>query len=158
MDGAAFPEFFARHEADVQILPECDCWIWMLRIEENGYGKLMWRKISQRPLWAHRAFFIAANGPDIDGRLVCHSCDVRQCVNPNHLYLGTYADNMRDMRRRGRQSKGESRPKAKLTETDVRIIRRRVGSGELQLDLADEFGVSKTTISNVTNRVSWRHI
>ena len=72
--------------------PNTGCWLWLGFISPDGYGTRL----------AHRRAWELARGPIPDGMLVCHRCDVRHCVNPDHLFLGTHLDNMRDMIRKGR--------------------------------------------------------
>jgi DNA invertase Pin-like site-specific DNA recombinase len=93
--------------------------------------------------------------------LVCHSCDVRNCVNPAHLFLGTHQDNMDDMRRKGRTTLGragligEHHHKAKLTEAQVREIRAALGT---QVEIAKRFGVGRSTIGDIRSGKLWTHI
>lgn len=136
------------------------CWIWMACINRHGYGSL---KANHRSSLAHRVSWSLANGPIPDGLCVLHRCDVRTCVNPAHLFLGTFADNMADMVAKGRARNNPacgSRCKfARLNEDRVRAIRlaRRV-DGLSFVELAKRFGVPRQTIGKVCNRVTWRHV
>jgi hypothetical protein len=87
--------------------------------------------------------------------LVRHKCDVRSCVRPSHLILGTHADNSADCVSRGRHAHGERTPIAVLNEEKVRAIR---ASSEGVFKLAERYGVSPTTISSVRNRQTWKHV
>ena len=94
----------------------------------------------------------------INGKVVRHICDNPSCINPEHLVLGTPADNVRDTweRNRGNPAKGENHVQAKLTEEDVREIRRR--TTDPQWLLAKEFGVKRAAISKIQLRTTWKHV
>jgi hypothetical protein len=83
------------------------CWEWMGRIERTGYGRL---RFNSEMYSAHRAAWVLENGAIPDGIMVMHRCDNRKCVRPDHLFLGTHADNMKDMTDKGRQAKGIDHP------------------------------------------------
>ena len=80
-----------------------DCWIWTAYKRPDGYGQFGFEGTQHK---AHRVSWVLANGTIPEGLHVLHRCDVRECVNPEHLFLGTNTDNMRDMIEKGRQSKG----------------------------------------------------
>jgi hypothetical protein len=91
--------------------PNTGCWLWERSCQSTGYGKLCH---SRGTYLAHRASYTAFHGEVPPGMFVCHKCDVKSCVNPDHLFLGTHADNMRDMAAKGRASRAvflESRPR-----------------------------------------------
>lgn len=97
----------------------------------------------------HRVSWSLHNGPIPDGMFVCHRCDVRHRVNPEHLFLGTPADNMADMRSKGRAVRGH----IKLSDAQVGWIRGRYAvGGILQRELAEEYGVSEETIQALITR------
>lgn len=104
---------------------------------------------------AHRASYRAFRGEIPSGLFVIHSCDNPSCVNPAHLRLGTPAENSRDMVARGRQYKGESHHKAKLTESDVLEIRELLRSGATQLELAKRFSITRRSVNGIKNRKTW---
>jgi hypothetical protein len=91
---------------------------------------------------------------------VCHRCDVPACVNPAHLFLGTHADNMADMKRKGRNptGNGEDNPRAKFTADQVLEIRRLYGTGVTQVELGQRFGVAQAHISQIVLRKIWTSV
>jgi hypothetical protein len=97
-----------------------ECWPWTGYVErETGYGKFTW---NTRPSSAHRFAWIATFGEIPFGLLVCHKCDNRVCQNPSHLWLGTIADNNRDMREKGRGAKPPRNDK--ITREEVKLVRK----------------------------------
>ncbi len=108
---------------------------------------------------AHRLSWEMQYGPIPRGMVVMHTCDVRRCVNPFHLVLGTVAENNRDRDKKGRQAKGEAAGRAKLTEDQVRVIRDAVTSGAAtKAALARRFGVSRERIGQVVSGRGWTHV
>jgi hypothetical protein len=136
----------------VETVPEAGCWLWAGSYFDNGYGQAHY---SDRPLGAHRLSWIFHNGEIPEGMQVLHHCDVRSCVNPAHLFLGTHGDNMRDMVKKGRQYVGHNAATAKLTAENVREIRN--SPGRAQSFWAKRFGVDQSTISDVVTGKSWSH-
>jgi hypothetical protein len=142
------------------------CWQWTAGCFRAGYGAFQY----QRRAWkAHRFAYMLTHGPIPEGLNVCHHCDNPACVRPDHLFLGTFADNSADMVAKGRQGKGDNVPtehrrrgvrhhRAKVTEDDVREIRRRHGAGETQTALAAIFGLDQTTVSDLVRWKIWRHV
>lgn len=138
------------------------CLPWLGSKDRFGHGKVGAGGRGVAPLQAHRAAWELKNGPIPEGMYVLHNCpsgDNPACCNPDHLFLGTQADNLADMVAKGRQSRGEGRHCAKLTEADVRAIRTRYTTGGiLQSQLADEYGVTVDTVSMIIRRLTWKHI
>lgn len=142
------------------------CWLWTASRYPLGYGRFAYGKRGSNRS-AHRiAWLLTHSGlpADMD---VCHSCDNPLCCNPDHLWLGTARDNIRDMDAKGRRRqgsfvpptrRGEESPVAKLTETDVIQIRALHALGATQKSLAVSFGVSPQCVSAVCNRTVWRHV
>lgn len=137
----------------VKVAGPDDCWEWQGRRTERGYGEFHYR---QKPWRAHR-FALVLRGYDVDGWVVLHRCDNPPCCNPNHLRLGTPADNNADMMVKGRSRHfvGSQNRSAKLTDDAVRAIR---ASREGLPALASRYGVAKSVICNVRNRKTWRHV
>jgi len=135
-----------------------DCWIWTAANGRGGYGRF---RADGRMVSAHRFSYDLFNGPIPAGLHVCHRCDVPACVNPEHLFVGTPADNQREMLEKGRavRLKGSDHGQARLHENDVRAIRVcYANGGVLQREIATWFGVSHQTISKAINRQKWSHI
>lgn len=130
------------------------CLVWT-GFTRKGYGRIIrdGRRVS-----THRAVFELAHGPIPDGLQVCHTCDVRACMELTHLYAGTQQDNSDGWSERGVRNhpKGERNPNARLTEEKVREIRGRAGTN--QYVLAREFGVSQGCIRQVLSRRTWKHV
>ncbi len=132
-----------------------NCWIWKGYTHKNGYGLF---RFSGGTSWAHRVAYSLFCGPIPDGLCVCHRCDVRSCVNPAHLFIGTHKQNMQDCLNKGRYNSpsGEKHHGAKLTKSDVSKIRRKYSRGMVtQRELAAKYGVSRQEISLVVNNLVW---
>lgn len=133
-----------------------DCWIWQGSKVGMGYGKTSWKSKCMR---AHRLAWELVNGPIPNGLFVCHRCDNPACIRPDHLFLGTPTQNVRDMVKKARHSHGEASAKAKLTENDVREIRRRYQPRKVSLSqLADEYGVDTALVHRIVQNKIWTHV
>ncbi len=95
------------------------CWLWTGVIDKYGYGRIM--EFGKR-IGAHRAAWMVCNGVIPSGMQVLHKCDVRHCVNPDHLFIGTHADNHKDKCKKGRVAWGEKHWHCKVSDHDVQII------------------------------------
>ena len=133
-----------------------ECWPWTAYRLRTGYGLIRIRG-KQHPA-THAAWELHSGKPVPDGMCLLHRCDNPPCVNPRHLRLGTHGENMLEMAAKGRASKGEHRPNAKLTARGVQMIRRRLRPGISRGKLAREFGVSRGTIEAIARGDTWRHI
>ena len=131
------------------------CWHWNSSRSSNPRANLFYFR--GRPITAYRASYIMFVGEIPDGMLVCHSCDNGLCVNPQHLWVGTYSDNNRDTVRKQRRPtrNGAAINGAKLIEQDVRQIR---SSQESARSLARRYGVSHSTVQDVLRRKTWAHV
>ncbi len=140
------------------IVENNECWEWQGTLHKSGYAIF---SVGYRNFYAHRVSYCIATGTDPQNMDVCHSCDNPKCVNPNHLFLGSHLDNMRDCFKKGRMVsfKGSKNGTSKLKEVQVIDIRRRYANGGvLMRELADEFRVSLGLISHIVHRLTWRHV
>lgn len=126
------------------------CWVWTGAQSNSGYGRF---KINRKLESPHRVSYQIHYGKITDNSMVCHTCDNRSCVNPNHLFLGSRSENMIDASKKGRM------PHAKLTPDLVRQIRKLYSTGNYsQKTLAKMTGVHDGTISYVVNNKSWQWV
>lgn len=169
----------ARFFASISITE--GCWEWQNSRLAGGYGQI---KVMGKSRLAHRVSYELAHGPIPDGLYVLHHCDNPPCVRPDHLFLGTARDNIRDClsKRRGpdpqkraliyrhsgddhwtrqhpdRIARGSGHGRSKLTEDDVRTIRQLRSEGWTLDRLAVRFGVRLTNIHAIVRRDTWRHV
>ncbi len=130
------------------------CWLWTGARTPHGYGCLS--RSGERAL-ASRVSWELHHGPIPPGLHVLHRCDNPPCVRPDHLFLGTHADNMADMARKKRIPVGAARWNAKLTPEIVREIRKRYKQGDCAVgQISDELGCSHSLISMIVRRKRWK--
>jgi hypothetical protein len=156
-------DFWQRSEGSGQ------CLVWTGAVNEDGYGLVGYQG---RGYAAHRLAWILAHGPIPIGQCVLHRCDNPPCVRPDHLWLGTHADNMADMRRKGRRRgisaiprsgewnrpRGEANHAHKLTVQQVIRLRSAWSGGASKRHLAIEFGVSRPTVKEIVEGRTWRDV
>lgn len=142
----------------VNVQSDDECWEWLGATTGAGYGHFKLRKDGKA--WeesAHRFSYEIHNGPIPPGGVICHSCDNPPCVNPGHLFLGTYADNTADMIKKGRANTptGERSGHAKLTWDDVENIRANA-TNLTEQELGDLFGVGQPAINGIIGGKTWK--
>lgn len=160
------PRFWAK------VMKGPRCWLWSASRSRAGYGKFgAGGRFGLTS--AHRFSWELHHGPIPPGMCICHRCDNPPCVRPDHLFLGTLADNNADMKAKGRGARGKRngsqtcperlvrgsrQPTAKLTEGAVEAMRLAHARGERQKVLADRFHVSRAAICNALQGKTWKHV
>jgi YesN/AraC family two-component response regulator len=170
-----------RFWSKVEKKGEDECWNWTGSISTSKYGQI---NIDHKNYTAHRIVYELIKGEIPAGLFVCHKCDNTLCCNPFHLFLGTYQDNMDDMKRKGRQNKlsgekhpsfgkhrstevkdklrlkniGENNPNSKLSEKDIKEIRGMYKNKIPQKQIAKQFGICHDYVSTIVRNESWRHV
>lgn len=154
----------AKVEGRYSVNPDTGCWLWQHYTDQYGYGIFndydAQTKRSRGCIRAHRYTYSVVHGPIPEGMCVLHKCDVPNCINPEHLFLGTQADNNADMCRKKRNSgcKGSEVRNAKLTESAVREIRQNLAGKLTPAEIAANFNVTRATIYGILHRRSWNHV
>lgn len=137
------------------------CWIWNGSYDGRGYGRY---RIGAKYYRSHRIAYEFVYGTIGTNKLyVCHKCDVRGCVRPGHLFLGTPKDNVRDCMAKNRfkpgHLSGSEHPRTHLTDADILSIRLEYALGNItQTELAKLYGVAQTTISAIIRNINWKGI
>mgnify|MGYP001272957611 CR=1 FL=1 len=137
------------------------CWEIREHRDACGYGRFRWGpRGRRREAKAHRMVWVLLHGRIPRGLEVAHRCDNPACVRPDHLFLATHAENMADMARKDRahRARGEASPVHKLTEAEVRRMRKLAQCGRRSSYLAQCFGVARSTVYDVLHRRRWAHI
>ena len=132
-------------------VPHSGCWIWLGSSGRGGYGRI---KYGGRETGAHRVSWMQHRGDP--GELdVLHKCDVPCCVNPDHLFLGTNTENTADKVMKGRQTRGEGQPNAKLTEILVRAI---IADPRGRREISRDYGISGNQVWMIKSGRNWKHV
>ena len=144
------------------------CWLYRGFCDPTGYGIISDGTGPHRNKRVHRLSWEQHYGPIPDGMLVCHHCDVRNCIRPDHLFVGTEKDNTDDMVSKGRalfqtdperlRQQGSKHGESKLTEEQVIEIRRLRAEGKRQWEIAQQFGVTRGLIGHIVRRQAWAHV
>lgn len=150
-------------KVDVDLEDQQNCWNWLGSCNNTGYGTVA---VEGKVYVAHRvaAWYsglvdsLAAPKHKAEKGFVLHKCDNRKCCNPNHFFIGSYADNQLDAYRKKRrtQPKGAAHANAKLTAQQADEIRKRYAAGEYQVPLAKEYGVSQRAISLIVRGETYK--
>jgi len=140
----------------IDLIPFSTCWYWSGYLDKNGYGSLKINKSTKR---AHRISYEIHKEPIPSGLIVMHSCDTPTCVNPDHLLVGTYAENSADMVKKGRSNsaRGERSGSSKLKEKDIIEIRDLLNVIPKN-KIAALYGVNRGVIYKIMTRRIWSHV
>ena len=140
-----FERFFNKTE---------NCWEWSGSLRGKGYGGF---SLNNKTKIASRVSYELYKEPIPKGLLVCHTCNNPKCVNPDHLYLGTYSDNTQQAVQENRQyiAKGEANGSSKLTEDQILLIRK---DHRAQRAIAKDYGCSQLHISRIKRKLVWKHL
>lgn len=150
------PEFRERFWANVDRRGPADCWHWIPSKESGDYGRI---RVKRSMMKAHRASWEMENEEHLGERFACHHCDVRSCVNPDHIYAGDAASNNNDTVNRGRRKfadfAGAKNPRAKISDEDVTRIRERIDAGETNKSIAEDYPISHSMVSKIRTGSGW---
>ena len=132
---------FSRHLIGNAIFDDSACWNWKSQIDDNGYGRF---QINGKSKHAHRISYLIFKGEIPEGLCVCHTCDNRKCVNPNHLFLGTKKDNSIDMAKKGRATN------SKLSKVQVQVIKEACDNGLVKNQIAKYFKIRPSNVWSIS--------
>lgn len=140
------------------------CILYRSNRTKAGYGRIRLGGLDGKEHYAHRLSYELSRGPIPDGMQVCHTCDTPNCINPDHLFLGTNADNQADMDKKGRRNLtswtmlGAKHHNARLTDDDVRYIRANCKQRGDQRRMAKQFGITEANVTVIVKRRGWKHV
>ena len=139
------------------------CWLWLGSTNAGGYGQIRrepeGNAVRGAKATTHRVAWEPTHGPIPDGLHVCHRCDNPRCVNPDHPWLGTHAENLADMKAKGRAARGDRSGTARLDSQQVQIIKRLLFPGHCSAsEISALLGVSASAIDAIRNQTTWRHV
>jgi len=144
----ALPRFINK----IQIDSDSQCWNWIAAVDHKGYGQF---KFNGKRVRAHRfAYYVFVNKVNAE-IMVCHKCDNRRCCNPDHLFLGTSAENQMDMALKGRSTHGIKHPNRKLTEQQIFAI---LNDNRRHVDIAGDYEVSRKHIGDIKRGKYWQRL
>jgi hypothetical protein len=146
----AIPEKISKNSVRV---PESGCWLWIGSLTNNGYGRMTFG--AKTEFLSHRLSYEQKYGEIPNGMLALHHCDVKCCVNPDHIFIGTQQDNMTDKVMKNRQAKGAHHGMARLTEEQAKEVK---FSDQKTSDLAKKFNCSAVMIRQIRGGLYWRHL
>lgn len=146
-------EALLRERFDTKVEKSEGCWEWTGALNGHGYGQIT---AYGGPKKAYRISYILHVGEIPPGMCVCHTCDNRSCVNPDHLFLGTTLDNVRDSVAKGRNAHGRTSGKTTLVDAQVRFLRQARSTGVSGRSLAGLFGITEQSVCDIYKRRSWR--
>lgn len=138
-------------------IDENGCWIWTKSIGSSGYGQIY--DSMRIPIGVHRVSYAHFVGPIPDSMYICHKCDVKNCFNPDHLFIGTAKENMNDASKKCRIVCGEENKLSKLDSVSIKQIRSEwISGGITQKTLSERFNCSQANISFIVTGKTWAHV
>jgi hypothetical protein len=146
-----------RFHTKIQVDDATGCWLWTGWCNASGYGVI---KVNGCTVGTHRLAWIFYKDEIEDDMQVLHHCDTPPCCNPEHLFIGTNADNVRDRHTKGRTAPkhGTLNGRAKLTEDDVRLIRKLSSEGKTRVEIASMYDLTPEAISCIALRKTWQDV
>lgn len=152
-------KYIFRFWSNVDIRGDDDCWLWIAgkSIFKGGYGVF---GLGNKKILTHRFSYLLANGTLPKDKLICHHCDIRLCINPNHLFLGDQNSNMIDCVSKGRNGyvKGSDSHLSTITESQVLCIIDDFINGSRQIEIAKNYKISSQIVNQIITGRTWKHL